>query len=428
MEDPAIEILNVSKVYKLYDKPIDRLKEALSPTKKSYHRDFYALKNIHLTVRRGETVGLIGKNGAGKSTLLKIITGVASPTAGSVKLHGRISSLLELGTGFNPEYTGFENIYLHGALLGMTREEIDARRETILDFAEIGEFIHQPVKNYSSGMYVRLAFSVAINVDPDILIVDEALAVGDARFQAKCFHKINALKESGMTILFVSHDISVVKAICNRACLLHEGGILAVGQPKEVCIEYFKLMFPKEEYGLCHDELSFASESTDEKVIIIPNPQNEISFGVGGVKIEKLTLYGINLKDISGGEQVTARMEFSCDYDFVQQKILENDLKDNLISGISISNLRGEYLFGMTTYDKGVLLSTQKNHTYVVEYNFSFPYVASGDYLLNTAVALGTQENHIQLIWLEGLEAIKINSVKKYIYGFFYHPYTVRSE
>ena len=209
MEDIAIEINNVSKVYKLYDKPIDRLKETISLTKKSYHKDFYALNSINLKIKKGETVGIIGKNGAGKSTLLKIITGVLTPTSGDIKVYGRISSLLELGAGLNPEYTGMENIYLNGTVMGMTKEEVDERLQDVLDFADIGDFINQPVKTYSSGMYVRLAFSVAINVNPDILIVDEALAVGDARFQAKCYQKLEVLKDHGVTILFVSHDAEI---------------------------------------------------------------------------------------------------------------------------------------------------------------------------------------------------------------------------
>ena len=197
MDKYAIKVNDVTKVYALYSKPVDRLKESLSITKKSYHKDYYALKNISFDVKEGECVGLLGTNGAGKSTILKIITGVLNPTGGNVEINGKISALLELGAGFNPEYTGIENIYMNGTLMGFSRAEIERRMEDILDFADIGDFVHQPVKTYSSGMFVRLAFAVAINIDPEILIVDEALSVGDVFFQAKCYKKFEDFKKAG---------------------------------------------------------------------------------------------------------------------------------------------------------------------------------------------------------------------------------------
>ena len=213
----AIKVENVTKIYRLYDKPIDRLKESISLTHKSYHRPFYALQNISFQVEKGETVGIIGTNGSGKSTILKIITGVLKPSEGTVEVNGRISALLELGAGFDMDYTGIENIYMNGSVLGFSKEEMDRKLQEILDFADIGDFVYQPVKTYSSGMLVRLAFALAINVEPEILIIDEALAVGDAFFQAKCFHKLEKIKKSGTTILFVSHDIVSVKKLCSRA-------------------------------------------------------------------------------------------------------------------------------------------------------------------------------------------------------------------
>lgn len=423
MEEIAIDIQNLSKMYKLYEKPIDRLKETLSLTGKSYHKDFYALNNINLQIKKGETVGIIGKNGAGKSTLLKIITGVLSPSTGSVKINGRISSLLELGAGFNPEYTGIENIYLNGTIMGMSKEEVDERMQDILAFADIGDFVYQPVKTYSSGMYVRLAFSVAINVKPDILIVDEALAVGDARFQAKCYQKLSSLKEQGITILFVSHDIGTVKSICDKAYLVNDGKIIDEGDPKDVCIGYFKLIFPEEEKSTVEKEMLV---NNTEEFSIIPGNQSVNSFGIGGVEIEKIMIDGINIRDVAGGESVKIKVDFHCDYEFLQKKILEEGLRNNLISGISVSNLKGDYLFGMTTYDKGILLPIVDNDTYTVEYKFTFPFFASGEYLLNTAVALGIQENHVQLKWFDGLEVLKVNSCKKYVYGIFYNDYDVK--
>ena len=216
-EDIAIKINDVSKLYKLYDKPTDRLKESLGLTKAKKYKEHYALRNVSFDVKRGECVGIIGTNGAGKSTILKIITGVLNPTAGEVTINGRISALLELGAGFNMEYTGIENVYLNGTMIGFTREEIDAKMDEILAFADIGDFVYQPVKTYSSGMFVRLAFAVAINIDPEILIVDEALSVGDVFFQLKCFKKFEEFKQKGKTILFVSHDLSSIEKYCDKA-------------------------------------------------------------------------------------------------------------------------------------------------------------------------------------------------------------------
>ena len=221
-ENIAIQVDHLSKMYKLYDKPTDRFKEAMGIKKKKYYKEHYALRDVSMDVKQGECVGIIGTNGSGKSTILKIITGTLNPTSGNVTVNGRISALLELGAGFNQEYTGIENIYLNGTMMGFSREEIDQRMEGILQFADIGDFVHQPVKTYSSGMFVRLAFAVAINIDPEILIVDEALSVGDVFFQAKCYHKFEEFKRMGKTILFVSHDLGSVAKYCDRVILLNQ--------------------------------------------------------------------------------------------------------------------------------------------------------------------------------------------------------------
>ena len=238
MNNVAIKVSHLTKVYKLYDKAIDRLKESLHPLKKQYHKDFYALNDVSFEIKKGETVGIIGKNGAGKSTLLKIITGVLTPSSGHIHTNGRIASLLELGAGFNPEYTGVENIYLQGTLMGYSHGEMKSKIENILDFADIGDFVHQPVKMYSSGMFARLAFSVAINVEPDILIVDEALSVGDMYFQQKCMDKINSMRSRKMTLLFVSHSIAQVKKICEKAVFIENGTLIAEGESLKVCDLY----------------------------------------------------------------------------------------------------------------------------------------------------------------------------------------------
>ena len=242
MESYAISVDHISKVYKLYDKPSDRLRESLGLARKPLHRDHYALKDVSFRVKKGETVGIIGVNGSGKSTILKIITGVLNPTEGDVAIDGRISALLELGAGFNMEYTGIENVYLNGMMIGFSREEIDQRLDDILSFADIGDFVYQPVKTYSSGMFVRLAFAVAINIDPEILIVDEALSVGDVFFQTKCYKKFEDFKAMGKTILFVSHDLGSVSKYCDRVVLLNQGIKLAEGSPKEMVSMYKRLL------------------------------------------------------------------------------------------------------------------------------------------------------------------------------------------
>ena len=244
MEDKkiAIQVKDLEKIYKLYDKPSDRVKEALGFGKGKRHKEHHALKGVNLTIYQGETVGIIGTNGSGKSTILKIITGVLNPTKGDVTVNGRISALLELGAGFNMEYNGIENIYLNGTMIGFSEKEISEKLNDILEFADIGEYVHQPVKTYSSGMFVRLAFAVAINIEPEVLIVDEALSVGDVFFQAKCYHKFEEFKQMGKTIVFVSHDLSSISKYCDRVVLLNQGVKLGEGGPKEMIDRYKQVL------------------------------------------------------------------------------------------------------------------------------------------------------------------------------------------
>ena len=242
MSEYAIQVKDVSKMYKLYDRNRDRLLDAFGLSKTPRYHEHYALHNLNFSVKKGETVGIIGTNGAGKSTILKIITGVLNPTDGQVEINGRISALLALGAGFNMEYTGIENIYLNGTMIGFSREEIDKKLDDILKFADIGDFVYQPVKTYSSGMFVRLAFAVAINIEPEILIVDEALSVGDVFFQAKCYKKFEDFKKMGKTILFVSHDLGSIAKYCDRVVLLNKGTKIAEGNPKQMIGMYKKLL------------------------------------------------------------------------------------------------------------------------------------------------------------------------------------------
>lgn len=257
----AIEVRQVRKIYKLYDKPSDRMKEAFGFGKKKNHKLHYALNGVDMNIYQGETVGIIGTNGSGKSTILKIITGVLNPTEGSVRVNGRISALLELGAGFNMEYNGIENVYLNGTMMGFSEKEIDAKLPEILSFADIGDYVYQPVKTYSSGMFVRLAFAVAINIDPEILIVDEALSVGDVFFQAKCYHKFEEFKQMGKTIVFVSHDLSSISKYCDRVFLLNKGELLGEGSPKAMIDAYKRVLVGQyeipdkgEHQNLLHDK------------------------------------------------------------------------------------------------------------------------------------------------------------------------------
>ena len=242
MQDNAIVLNHITKIYKLYDHPMDRLKETFDPSGKKRHKEHYALRDVSFSVKRGECIGIIGTNGSGKSTVLKIITGVLNKTGGDLQVNGRISALLELGAGFNMEYTGIENIYLNGIMIGFSKEEIDEKMEDILSFADIGDFVYQPVRTYSSGMFVRLAFAVAINIDPEILVVDEALSVGDVFFQIKCYKKFEEFKQAGKTILFVSHDLSSISRYCDRVVLLNKGHKLMEGPPRKVIDIYKKLL------------------------------------------------------------------------------------------------------------------------------------------------------------------------------------------
>ena len=265
--EKIISVDQVSKVYRLYDKPIDRLLESISLRKKSYHKDFYALRDISFSVGRGEAVGIIGTNGSGKSTMLKIITGVLSATTGKVESRGSICALLELGAGFNQDYTGIENIYMNGTMMGFSKAEMDEKLPAILEFADIGDFVYQPVKSYSSGMFVRLAFALYISIDPEVLIVDEALSVGDVFFQAKCYHRMDELKRKGTTILMVTHDLGSVMKYCDRVVLFHKGEKVGEGLPGQMVDKYKKILAGKDPHaGQFMEEQNFLGNVDEEAV------------------------------------------------------------------------------------------------------------------------------------------------------------------
>lgn len=287
MSGYAIKVEHISKVYKLYQGRADRLKDALHLTRKKRYEEYHALSDVSFSVKKGETVGLIGTNGAGKSTLLKLITGVLTPSAGQIEVNGKISALLELGAGFNHEYTGMENIYFNGTLLGYTKEQMEERVPQIVEFAGIGDYIYQPVKSYSSGMFARLAFAMAINVEPDILIVDEALSVGDIYFQSRCFKKMDEIKQNGTTILLVTHDMSSVVKYCDKVVILNHGAVVKEGSPKEMVDIYKKILVnqydedEEDDQGLSVEQGSWMSQMSvnDENVLYGSGKARIVDFG-----------------------------------------------------------------------------------------------------------------------------------------------------
>lgn len=329
-DEIAVKVENLTKTYHLYNSHFDRLKESLHPMRRKYHRDFNALHNVSLEIRKGETVGIIGKNGSGKSTLLKLITGVLTPTSGIVQVNGRISALLELGAGFNPEMTGLENVYFNGTLMGYSREEIDARLDYILGFADIGEFVSQPVKSYSSGMFVRLAFAVALNVDPEILIVDEALSVGDIKFQRKCFSAIEKYNNGINTLIFVSHDISTITNLCNKSFLIDSGEIIASGLPRVIGKHYFQLLF-----GEQINNVDSTDDSRTDKNI------KELRHGTG---LALITAFNIN--DNTGKKVST--LVTGDEYAFEYQVKFEKNV-ENLFYAFVVRDVYGNDLFFTNT-------------------------------------------------------------------------------
>ena len=433
--DIAIKIENLSKCYQIYENPRDRLLQGIMPRlqrlagqqPKQYCREFWALRDVSFEVKKGETIGIIGQNGSGKSTLLQMICGTLTPTSGSIQTKGRVAALLELGAGFNPDFTGRENVYMNAAILGLTREEIDARFDDIAAFADIGKFIEQPVKTYSSGMYVRLAFAVVSKVEPDILIIDEALAVGDAKFQLKCFRRLETIRDLGTTILFVTHDSSMIKSFCSRAVLLDNGQLLGNGEPKEIVMQYFNLLFPKgsetEETETDSVIRSDSDESTD-KITVFPN-LSMLHFGLGGALVESVTVKGCNKSlTVTGGDQLTVIVKYNWDSDTVLKLARENEVIDNLIMGVSFSDNKGTYIFGCTTYDKNIFIDVNSKSDEVV-FSFIMPKLREGKYFINCAFALGTQEAHVQLCWYDGLIELNILSPAKYVYGLLYNDYDV---
>lgn len=386
---PLLKLLNINKYYKSYDKPIDRLKEII--LKKPYHHSHHVLNNISLTLQHGEAIGILGRNGAGKSTLLKILLGITLPDSGSIQSHGKITGLLELGSGFEPDLTGLENILTNGLLIGMTSAEIVEKKQQIIEFSELGEYINEPISTYSSGMVMRLAFSIAIFADPDCFIVDEALAVGDAAFQQKCFKKIKQFREKGGSLLFVSHDLNAVKMICDRTLVLDKGCLKFDGET-EAGVNYYNRLLSKD-----NQEISSAQK------------QSTVAqhFGNNKAHISAAEIYQTDSHSqiLSSGEQVTLKVAIQAKEDL-----------DNVELGFLIRDRFGQDIYGTNTHHLNQTLSFKAGEEITVFFTLTMM-LAPGDYTLTLALHSGI--NHIDecYFWRDNYLQFKIAGIKGHLFS-----------
>lgn len=427
--DVAISVTNLSKCYEIYNSPRDRLKQFFLPrfrrwlglASKQYFREFWAVKDVSFQIKKGETVGIIGRNGSGKSTLLQMICGTLTPTSGHIETKGRIAALLELGSGFNPEFTGRENVYMNASVLGLSNLEIDARFDDIVAFADIGDFIEQPVKTFSSGMMVRLAFAVIAHVDADILVVDEALAVGDAFFTQKCMRYLRRFMKTG-TVLFVSHDTGSIKSLCSYAIWLEKGQVLQDGVPKDICELYLEAFYEAQQGKSSTTKIKkikVQNESLpmkDQRLEFLnaTNLRNDLqvfefdpdaaSFGKGGAEVENVFLLDEHehpLAWIVGGERVTLRVTAS-----VHQEL------ESPIIGFYVKDRLGQILFGDNTFisyqDKPV--HCDAGSELLADFVFHMPLLPSGNYSITIAIANGTQDTHEQHHWIHDAVLFKSES------------------
>lgn len=428
-DDIAIRVSRLSKCYHLYDVPRDRLKQFVFPrlqrlvgqVPRKYFREFWALKDVSFEIKKGETVGIIGRNGSGKSTLLQIICGTLHPSEGHIEVNGRVAALLELGSGFNPEFTGRENVFMNAGVLGLSRQQTDARFADIEAFADIGDFIDQPVKTYSSGMMVRLAFAVIAHVDADILVIDEALAVGDAFFTQKCMRFLRTFMKNG-TVLFVSHDTGSVKNLCNHAIWLEKGKVLQEGSPKDVCELYLQAFYEAQQGKGSTTKLKAIKDQDttrplkDQRLEFInaSNLRNDLqifefdpeaaSFGKGGAQIHSVRLLDENehpLAWIVGGERVTLRVMVHAYQDL-----------DSPIIGFYVKDRLGQALFGDNTFlsYREQLVHCQKGNELQADFTFYMPLLPAGEYSITIAIANGTQELHEQHHWIHDAVSFKSES------------------
>jgi lipopolysaccharide transport system ATP-binding protein len=419
--EPVIEAEGLGKAYAIFKRPQDRLKQMLCRGRRKYYDEFWALRDVTLRVARGETVGLIGRNGSGKSTFLQLVCGTLTPSCGRIAVHGRIAALLELGAGFNPEFTGRENVYLAATVLGLSAEEVDARYPAIAEFAGIGDFIEQPVKMYSSGMYARLAFAVAAHVDADVLIVDEILAVGDNAFTQKCMRYIQRFRERG-TLFFVSHDTSQVINLCDRVVWLENGQMREIGPAKDVCHHYLADLFSERDTSNSfriggsrqsppppapvEDSRKELLQSSQHRNLIDIFDFNDEGpwFGSQGARIlsvELLDRAGQRPAALEGGEQTVLRILCRAEQP-LHGPILGFYIKDRL----------GQNLFGDNTYltYRQSPLQVAAGQAFTASFRFQMPYLPTGDFSIAAAIAEGTQEDHVQHHWLDDALFFRVHS------------------
>jgi homopolymeric O-antigen transport system ATP-binding protein len=417
--DLAVKVENLSKCYQIYDKPHDRLLQMLARSHKRYFREFWALKDVSFEVKKGETVGIVGRNGSGKSTLLQLICGTLNPTGGSIQINGRIAALLELGSGFNAEFTGRENVYINGVVLGLSRAEVDARYDDIAAFADIGEFIDQPVKTYSTGMVVRLAFAVIAHVDADLLVIDEALAVGDTIFVQKCMRFLRRFMQTG-TVLFASHDIGAIQALCDRAVWLSNGRTMANSDAKSVMDRYLKYIYEQQQGQELALESGIAKKppQVDGRAVFergnmrsrftnATSRQNDIEifefdedasgFGLGDVSILDVTIIdplGKPLTRVVGGEMVT-----------LQIRLISSRPIANPVVGFVFKDRLGQSLFSENTflYFGSEPYVLEANEPMTIRFSFQMPTLPKGEYTIDVAVAEGTQTEHVQQLWVHDI-------------------------
>ncbi|AMD92096.1 ABC transporter ATP-binding protein [Desulfomicrobium orale] len=406
--DVAISLRGVSKNFHIYACPLDRLKQSLFRGRRTYYSEVRALEEVSFEVRRGETVGIVGRNGSGKSTLLQCICGTLTPSRGEIAVHGRVAALLELGAGFNPEFSGRENVYVNAALLGMERRDVEARFSGIAAFADIGDFLDRPVKTYSSGMFLRLAFAVMAHVRADILVIDEALAVGDVFFVQKCMRFLQEFRKTG-TILFVSHDTSAVLALCERALWLKNGRVEAEGRAKSVCERYLAGIYgpaePATESNMPQEapEAAVSDFSTEDNPVAYAGLSVDQGFGEGGVELLQVSLRnesGRMLPSIQGGEMVRV---------VVRARALRT--MSQPIVGFMCKDRLGQFLFGDNTWERyGEGFPVGCGQVLEAVFAFRMPILAPGDYSVAVAVAEGTQEEHVQHVWVHDALAFKSHS------------------
>ena len=415
----AVRFQGVSKSYAIYDAPGDRLKELLSPLRRKHHKDFLALDDVSFTVGRGETFCIVGENGSGKSTLLQIVAGILQPTSGAVEVTGRVSALLELGAGFNPEFTGRDNVCLNGSILGLTTRQLDQRYPDIEAFAEIGDFINQPVKTYSSGMVVRLAFAVAINVDPEILLVDEALAVGDIYFRQRCMRKVHELRSRGITILFVSHAASDVKAIGDRALWLDHGRVVDIGEPDHVIARYLAAMVEKDSAYL--RQKAAAQEprpragrmQAPEIIETIPNIDHR--FGDGRAKVIGIGVFderGRPLHLLTPSTRILVRISVRAIEDVPLP-----------IAGFMLRNQLGMDFSGTNTAREGYQLPPmQAGDICTVDFYIDLPELYPASFSFSPAIADGTLMGYTMCDWIDNAITLQMSKAESEIYGYLHLP------